>query len=935
MPTTSFSVSSEGNASSATTTLNGAIKSIDVGGSNAQTNTNYTITLSQSITLNDATDADLLAINLPAGSTLTIIGGSNSLNGNGDQRGLFVYSGTVTVQNLTITNMQALGGSGGGGAGGGAGLGGGLFVASAGVVTLDNVTFSSDKATGGAGGAGSGANGLGGGGGLGGNGATGGGGAGSGGGGGGVGRGANGANSGGNGKAGIIPGAAAGGASGSSGGAGGLSGGGGGGSSQGGGGGGVRGQNSGGAGGFGGGGGGAGGAGLQGGKGGFGGGGGAASGGSGGSGGGGKGSFGGGGGSSFWGGVGSGGFGGGKAGPHGGTFTHTAGGGTHTNGHFGFGGGGGGLGAGGDVFVQQGGSLTIEGGNLSGGTVTKGLGGTGGAGAGGDGSAYGTGIFIQGNQTVTLAPATGQTLTISDVIADMHGSVSADVGAGILALNGAGTVELSAANTYTGGTTLAGGVTFDVHQSSAAGTGNITFGTGADTLQIDGTTMPTNTIATFGAVDTLDLRGLLFHTGATATLNSGTLTVVSNSVTKLLTLLNPTQTTFHAFTDGFGGTNVAFTAPSTGPTLSNVATTAAFTEESAAVTLSSAVSVTDAGSTTLASATVSITGGTFSGDGDVLAATTAGTTISASYNSATETLTLTGSDSLLHYQSVLDAVTFAAGENPTDFGSRPTRTLTWVLNDGGGSNNLSTAVTTTVSITNVNDPPTLSNVATNAAFTEEGAAVTLSSAVTVSDPDNLTLAHATISIAGGTFAGDGDVLSTNTTGTNISASYNSSTETLTLTGSDSFTHYQQVLDAVTFAAGENPTDFGSRPTRTLTWVLNDGGGSNNLSTAVTTTVSITNVNDPPTLSNVATNAAFTEEGAAVTLSSAVTVSDPDNLTLAHATISIAGGTFAGDGDVLSTNTTGTNISASYNSSTETLTLTGSDSSRITSRCSTR
>ena len=394
----------------------------------------------------------------------------------------------------------------------------------------------------------------------------------------------------------------------------------------------------------------------------------------------------------------------------------------------------------------------------------------------------------------------------------------------------------------------------------------------------------------------------------------------------------PTRTVTWVLDDGGGSNNlstavtttVSITNVNDPPTLSNVATNAAFTEEGAAVTLSSAVTVSDPDNLTLAHATISIAGGTFAGDGDVLSTNTTGTNISASYNSSTETLTLTGSDSFTHYQQVLDAVTFAAGENPTDFGSRPTRTLTWVLDDGGGSNNLSTAVTTTVSITNVNDPPTLSNVATNAAFTEEGAAVTLSSAVTVSDPDNLTLAHATISIAGGTFAGDGDVLSTNTTGTNISASYNSSTETLTLTGSDSFTHYQQVLDAVTFAAGENPTDFGSRPTRTLTWVLDDGGGSNNLSTAVTTTVSITNVNDPPTLSGVTPSVSLYAH-TAVTLSPSVTVTDPDNLTLASATIAVTGGTFTNDGDLLAATTAGTLISASYNSSTETLTLSGVDS----------
>ena len=56
--------------------------------------------------------------------------------------------------------------------------------------------------------------------------------------------------------------------------------------------------------------------------------------------------------------------------------------------------------------------------------------------------------------------------------------------------------------------------------------------------------------------------------------------------------------------------------------------------------------------------TVAITGGSFSGDGDVLSANTAGTSITASYDSGTQTLTLSGSDTLAHYQQVLDAVSF-------------------------------------------------------------------------------------------------------------------------------------------------------------------------------------------------------------------------------------------------------------------------------------
>jgi len=362
------------------------------------------------------------------------------------------------------------------------------------------------------------------------------------------------------------------------------------------------------------------------------------------------------------------------------------------------------------------------------------------------------------------------------------------------------------------------------------------------------------------------------------------------------------------------------------PTLSNVAASVQFTENHSALTLSGTVTVTDAKSTTLARATVAITGGTFAGDGDVLAATTTSTSITASYNSTTETLTLSGTDTLAHYQSVLRSVTFTAtGHNPDDYGSNPTRTVTWLLNDGGASNNLSLLQTETVGITALNDPPTLSNVATTKAFTEAGAAATLSPSVTVADPDNLTLANATVRIAGGTFASDGDLLAATTTGTAMTASYNSSTETLTLTGSDTLADYRQVLDSVTFGStSSNPTNYGSNPTRTVTWVLNDGSASSNTSTTQTETVSITAINNAPTLSGVAASVQYTSGGAAVTLSSAVTVADPDNLNLTKATVAIGTGTFAGDGDVLAATTTSTSITASYNSTTETLTLSGSD-----------
>ena len=78
----------------------------------------------------------------------------------------------------------------------------------------------------------------------------------------------------------------------------------------------------------------------------------------------------------------------------------------------------------------------------------------------------------------------------------------------------------------------------------------------------------------------------------------------------------------------------------------------------------------------------------------MLAATTAGTGITANYNAATGVLTLTGNDTLAHYQQVLDSVTYVStSDNPTNFGTQTSRTISWVVNDGA-LNNGTTQTTT-------------------------------------------------------------------------------------------------------------------------------------------------------------------------------------------------------------------------------------------------
>jgi hypothetical protein len=567
--TTSFAIGSEND-------LNSALQQIDVGRSSSAIDTNYTFNFASGLTGASALKltSALAAINLAGGDTLTINGNGDAIDGGGTQRGFFVYSGQVTIEDLTIQNMKAVGGAGEDGGGGGAGLGGGLYIADnttggaadPGAVTLIGVNFSNDASQGGAGGA-SGTGLAGGGGGLGGAGGVGtrvalpaeatyawfgGGGGGIGSlGGGGIGSDGLKGSPGGSGSGGIVIGATGGGAGGGPGNTLGSGGGrAGSGSSSGGGGGGGGGSYIGLADFAGSAGGGGGGGGIGGGHGGYAGAGagpgsieGGGQGGYGGGGGGGamftagNGGFGGGGGggtsNTYFGPAtlagGDGGFGGGGGGGDGSIIRTTGAGGVSAfgggRGGDSGGGGGGGLGAGGDIFVQQGASLTIESGAFSDGSVLAGLGGGGGAGSG---SALGSGIFLQGDETLTLTPTSGQTVTIGDVIADQAGSAGS---AGLL-LNGAGTLELSAANTFVGGITVDSG-TLSLGNNAAAGSGQITFaGNAGASLLIASGVDPTNMINGFDGSDTIVVEAV----ASAAELDSSDQLVVSDNGVTIDTL---------------------------------------------------------------------------------------------------------------------------------------------------------------------------------------------------------------------------------------------------------------------------------------------------------------------------------------------------------------------------------------------------------------
>src|SRR5207253_1852874 len=87
--------------------------------------------------------------------------------------------------------------------------------------------------------------------------------------------------------------------------------------------------------------------------------------------------------------------------------------------------------------------------------------------------------------------------------------------------------------------------------------------------------------------------------------------------------------------------------------------------------------VSDVDNVNLVSATVTITN-LQNGGAESLAATTAGTSIVASYSSGV--LSLTGSDTVAHYQQVLRSVTY---DNSSQNPGTTARVITVVVNDGG------------------------------------------------------------------------------------------------------------------------------------------------------------------------------------------------------------------------------------------------------------
>ena len=120
-----------------------------------------------------------------------------------------------------------------------------------------------------------------------------------------------------------------------------------------------------------------------------------------------------------------------------------------------------------------------------------------------------------------------------------------------------------------------------------------------------------------------------------------------------------------------------------------------------------------------------------------------------------------------------------------------------------------------------------------------GAAVSLlSGAPNINDPGSTTLSSATIKIANaGGSAVAGDELFVNgiqngSLGNGVTASWNATTDTLTLSGAASIAVYDTLLSEVTFQDTGTDASSGSHPVRTVTWTINDGTNSYNATSTI-------------------------------------------------------------------------------------------------------
>ncbi|MFT3858310.1 MAG: DUF4347 domain-containing protein [Aquabacterium sp.] len=310
------------------------------------------------------------------------------------------------------------------------------------------------------------------------------------------------------------------------------------------------------------------------------------------------------------------------------------------------------------------------------------------------------------------------------------------------------------------------------------------------------------------------------------------------------------------------------------PTLQASGGSASYTENAYPIVIDAALSLSDVDSATLQGATVRITGPYVSGQ-DLLAFTNQ-SGITGSWDADTGILTLSGTSSVANYQTALRSITYLdTSDNPATH----SRTITWTVQDGAHQVSTSRDIT----LTAVDDETQLTLSPSVLNYAENAGAIAVDPGLTLSDADTATLQGATVRIDG-TYVAAQDRLDLPAQA-GISASWDATTGTLTLSGQAGIASYQAALRSITYT---NSSEAPSTAPRQIVFTVEGGYGP----LFASRSLAVSAVNDAPVITANSLN--VTAGGRATPV---IAVADVDTA-LANITLSVqsvSGGRFVNAG----------------------------------------
>jgi hypothetical protein len=219
-------------------------------------------------------------------------------------------------------------------------------------------------------------------------------------------------------------------------------------------------------------------------------------------------------------------------------------------------------------------------------------------------------------------------------------------------------------------------------------------------------------------------------------------------------------------------------------------------------------------------------------------------------------------------------VTYA---NSSDAPSSATRTVSFRVDDGAGSDSLSDVVTRDVEVTPVNDPPSVSTSAGSTSYTiGDTAGPLIDDGLSVADADDDNVEGAKVRIASGFDLGDELVFADQP---GITGAYDSVTGVLTLSGTASVVDYTTALRSIAFrTTAESPS-----VSKTVEYVVNDGDAD---SEAASRSIDVVEPNVAPVVTTSGGSTSYGSTDPAVAVDSAITVTDANDTNLETARVRI-------------------------------------------------